>query len=254
MTLTGTGSYARREQPRSVPDPLEGPYNDMVARQRELNSRNEGRPHGRWVAAPPSLTGSPIAETFDADAREFNHPGALESMIPIWGSGKEALADYEDGNYLGAAINAGLAASDVFLVKAAVSGMAKGGLKMAGPHVWRKWEKGKATGARPWLVEKKFVKKGQPAHHWAFEQHTKVPDVIKNQPLFIKPMKDAVQHGRVHHPYTVDGVRLPRFNPVQRLWYGTPQWAKAGYVSSAGHSGIAAGRTGADQDDLRRRR
>jgi len=48
-------------------------------------------------------------------------------MIPIWGSGKEALADYEDGNYLGAAINAGLAASDVFLVKAAISGVAKGG-------------------------------------------------------------------------------------------------------------------------------
>jgi hypothetical protein len=229
----------------------------MVERQRKLNAVQEAKTLGRVFGAPATLTGAPVRAVYDPDARRYEHPGVLKSMIPIWGSGKEALADFEDRNYGGAAVNAGLAISDVVLAKALLSGLTKGGLKVAGPHVWRKWEKSKAvgekakaTGMRPWLVERDFVKKGQPAHHWAFEQRTSVPDFVKNQAPFVKPMKDAVQHGRIHGRYTKGGVTLPRYNAPQRLWYGTPQWAKAGYISSAGHGGTAAGQANAAEDEL----
>ncbi len=182
-------------------------------------------------------------------------------MIPIWGSGKEALADFEVENYVGAAVNTGLAVSDVFLAKAVVSGLAKGGLKVAGPHVWRvpypevkaaQRRKEKLQGARQWMGEKGFVKPGDHGHHWAIPQKAKfIPDWVKNQPPFINPM-DAVKHGRTHGPYTVDGVKLPRFNAVERLWHATPPWAKAGYISSAGHGGTAAGRAAADGRNERR--
>jgi hypothetical protein len=227
----------------------------MVAQQRAYNAKQEAEQQRRRNGALPTVTGDSRRGAADPPAqdRQFDHPGALESMIPIWGSGKEALADLEDKNYVGAAVNAGLAVSDVMLAKAVVGGLAKGGLKLAGPYVWRMHPK-QGQGARQWLGDKGFVKPGQPAHHWWIEQKSKVPDWIKNQPPFIKPTRDAVEHGRIHGPYTVDGVKLPRFNDAQRLWYGTPQWAKAAYVSSAGHSGAAAGRAGADEASLTRPR
>ena len=94
---------------------------------------------------------------------------------------------------------------------------------------------------------KGFLEKGQPGHHWFLEQASNAPDWLKNQPLFVKPMKDAVQHGRVHGPYTVNGVRLPQFNAAERFWYGTPDWFKALNVSVPGHLGTAAGRGVSDK-------
>ena len=250
--MAPSGSYARREQPRSVPDPLDEPYRKMIAQHRARNAQLEAKeaPTGSGV----SLVGHQRRSSTPLTRRRIDHPGALESMVPIWGSGKEALADLEDRNYVGAAVNAGLAASDVFVAKAIVGGLAKGGLKMAGPWAWRQFEKREASGMRPWLGEKGFLKPNQPGHHWWLEQKGSAPDWLRNQPPFIKGMKDAAQHGRVHGRYTVGGVKLPRFNAVERLWYGTPDWLKAGYVSSAGHAGEAAGRAGADPGSLARPR
>jgi hypothetical protein len=65
--LAGSGSYARGEQPRSVPDSLAAPYRNMVAEQRAYNARQEaaqGRPSG---GAPPTTAArrgptNPLAE------------------------------------------------------------------------------------------------------------------------------------------------------------------------------------------------
>ncbi len=222
----------------------------MVRRQRALNARQSVEIDHPQTPIPPTLAGESGRGANRVSHHDVDHPGALESMIPVWGSGKEALADFEVGNYGGAAFNAGMAVSDAFLAKAVASGLAKGGLKLAGPHVWRTkpWEAGQ--GARQWMGRQGFVKPGQPAHHWIFEQKSSVPEFIKNQPPFIKAMKDALQHGRIHGAYTSKGTRLPPFNLAQRLWFGTPQWAKAAYVSSAGHGGTAAGRAVAEKDSL----
>jgi hypothetical protein len=49
--LPGTGSYARGEQPRSVPDPVAGPYAKMTAQQAAYNSRQEAELERRRLGA-----------------------------------------------------------------------------------------------------------------------------------------------------------------------------------------------------------
>ena len=174
----------------------------------------------------------------ELEAPDVGHPGELESLIPVWGSGREALADLHDGDWLGAAGNAALTVSDLVPAKAFGSALLKGGAKFTGTHAWRTkpWEKIQST--RQWLGEQGFLKPGEHGHHWAIPQNgwgKDVPEWFKNQPWNIKGL-DAVTHGRTHGRYTVDGVKLPRFNPAQQVWYGTPAWAKATGTSVGGHA------------------
>ena len=234
--MATSGSYARGDKARSVPDSDADAYEAMARKQRALNEKQAADIEARHKQR--MLGGRLFTEVEQKpwDGR-VDHPGALESMIPVWGSGKEAIADFQDGDYLGAAGNAALAVSDLVPAKAVSGAILKGAvIKAAGPHVWRTkpWEE--AKGVRQWLTEKGVAKPGQPVHHWVpwLEQKSAVPDWIKNQPIFLKPMKDAVQHGRVHGRYSVDGVKLPRYNPAERVWHGSPDWAKATPVSVAG--------------------
>jgi hypothetical protein len=217
-------SYAFGGQPRSVPDPDGDAYDEMIRRNKLLADRQfmlaDAHP------SPPDV----------------GHPGVWESMIPVWGSGREALADVHDGNYAGAVVDGGLAASDGFLAKAVVGGLLKGGLKTGGNFAWRSIPR-RAPGMRKWLGERGFLRPNQPGHHWWLEQKSSAPDWLKNQPPFIKGTADAVEHGRIHGPYTVDGVKLPRFNAVQRAWYGTPDWFKALNFSVPAHAGVATAAT-----------
>jgi len=52
-------------------------------------------------------------------------PGFAESLIPIWGSGKEAIYDFQTGHWAWGLVQTGLAISDVFLVKSLVRGWEK---------------------------------------------------------------------------------------------------------------------------------
>lgn len=214
----GTGSFERGDQPRSVSDPDSEAYEEMIRRSRALADRRFDDAGG------------------NGPAPDVGHPGPAESLIPIWGSGREALADLHDGNDVGAAFNALLAGSDLFLAKDVLTGVLKGGLKIGGSFAWRNapWE---AQGVRQWLGEKGFLAKGQPGHHWAFEQASKVPGWIKHQPPFVRGMVDAADHGRIHGPYK----GLPQYNALQRIWRGTPDWWKAANVSTPAHAGVAAG-------------
>jgi RHS repeat-associated protein len=58
-------------------------------------------------------------------------PGLWESFIPIWGSGRAAINDYQNGHPVWGTINTALAVTDVFLVKALVKGLITGGGKVA---------------------------------------------------------------------------------------------------------------------------
>lgn len=64
-------------------------------------------------------------DSLATDTDFLGHPGFAESLIPIWGSGREVYADAQEGNYLGAAVNGAMAVSDVFLVKSAVTAFGK---------------------------------------------------------------------------------------------------------------------------------
>ena len=108
--MASSGSHARGDQPRSVPDDLKGPYGEMSKRQKAYNAKQE-------------------------EAWFKKHPGLVESMVPVWGSGREALADAYEGDIVGAVVNTGLAISDLapgaYALKAGAKGLGK-----AGSHTW----------------------------------------------------------------------------------------------------------------------
>lgn len=63
--MPGTGSFARGDSPRSVPDPLAGPYGEMLAAQRAFNARQANDYAGGRLSAggggATSRQGEPLA-------------------------------------------------------------------------------------------------------------------------------------------------------------------------------------------------
>ncbi len=204
-----------RGEPRSVPDPLAGPYAKMIRLEQSRRERADG------TTARPS-SGS------------VGHPGFAESLIPVWGSGREAVADFQEGDYAGAAVNGALAASDIFLAGSVAKGLAKGGFyvvtkatKQAAPYSWKKV-------VRPWMGDQKMLEVGQHGHHWAIPQNgwgKGIPEAIKNQPWNIKPMPSPEVHGRLTGSYK----GKPRFNVVEGYVHGTPTWSKVATGTAVGH-------------------
>jgi hypothetical protein len=166
-------------------------------------------------------------------------PNVATTFIPVVGPAWQAAGDLQDRNYAGAATNAALAVSDLSVADAVARDMAKGGLytikagqsAAKNPYAWK--------AVRKWMGDEGLLESGQHGHHWLIPQNgwgKNVPDWIKNHPLNIKPLPDAVTHWRIHH-----GVGdLPRFNPAQRYWFGTPDWVKAATGSATGHAVDAA--------------
>jgi hypothetical protein len=187
--MVGATSSSHRTQPRSVADPDKEAWEAMAAKQRAINEQQE---QSYW------------------DTR----PDLGESMIPVWGSAREAIADYREGDYLGAAGNAALAAGDLTGQLYVGKALLKGGAKIAGSHTW--------NATRKWMGKRGDLEKFQHGHHWAIAQRSPVPDVIKNQPWNIKGMPDPETHGRLHGGY----AGKPKFGFVERFVEGTPRWFK----------------------------
>ena len=80
-----------------------------------------------------------------ANGAGVHEPGTWESLIPVWGSGKQAVHEFQQGNYAWGTVNGLLAVSDLFLVGAIGKGLVKGGLRLGfkpGSLSWgatRKW-------------------------------------------------------------------------------------------------------------------
>lgn len=150
---------------------------------------------------------------------EMEEPGFWESMIPIWGSGKSAYVNFQNGNYGWGTFYVVLAVSDVFMVSSIWKGVAKGAWK-AGAHSW--------GATRKWLLKHGHVKKGEPAHHWLIHREVGEKYNIEwfvNQPWNLKNFPTDSQHFRFGHGWK--WKNLPPGMWYQRLWYGTPMWPKA---------------------------
>ena len=104
-----------------------------------------------------------IEQNFDASATDspsqpcpnagaVGEPGFWEGVIPVWGSGRAAVNDFQTGHWGWGLVNSALAVSDVFLVKALVVGAGKLLVKGAAKAVVKE-------GAE--VVEKKAVKAAQ---------------------------------------------------------------------------------------------
>jgi hypothetical protein len=156
----------------------------------------------------------------------------------VWGSGREALADFQEGDVVGGIANGALALSDFAVAGALAKGIAKGGLKIGGSHTWNATTK--------WLKKNGFREAGEHGHHSYIPRGgwgEIVPDSIKNQPWNIKAL-DKETHGRIHGPYK----GKPQFNALQRYWYGTSHGSKAAQFSAAGHPAVSI-REGGGQED-----
>jgi len=198
-------------QPRSVPDAEGEAYDEMLRKERFE------RDHGE---------------------QSVGHPGFAESLIPVWGSGREAIADFQEGDYAGALLNGGLAASDVFLAGAA----AKTAVKVASKAVAT--GSGKRALSTTWNATRKrmqregYIPSGQQGHHWFIPQNgwgKQVPEAVKNSHWNVMPRPPEV-HGRLHHRVGDQ----PRYNVAERYMYGTPTTAKVATSAAVGHPAGAA--------------
>lgn len=216
-------------EPRSVPDPVGEQYNEMIRQERLKRQRAE--------AAAARQTPNSVG-----------HPGFAESLIPVWGSGREAVADFQEGDYTGADLNGALAASDLFLAGSIANGIAKGGVSVAtnvakkAPYAWKEE-------VRPWMIKQGYVKPRQHGHHWAIPQNgwgKSVPEWLKNQPWNIKAMPEGPAGAQMHGRMTNSYEGQPKFNAVERYVYGTPTWSKVVVGAAVGHP-VASARSQSDK-------
>src|SRR6266404_2506745 len=98
----------------------------------------------------------------DVDAADV---GFWEGVIPVWGSGRQAIVDSNRGCVSGVVVNTALAASDVYLVRSAYKGATKGAWKMSGSLSWKG-----GSGVRAWYGATRELSFGQHVHHWLIPQ------------------------------------------------------------------------------------
>jgi hypothetical protein len=265
----------RRETAAKNPIPASGLGTGV-----DIDTAQTMAPVERNRGAPAVL--SPLGDVFYEEAANDPAPpwksaigraGFAESFIPFWGPGRDLLADLEERDYFGAALNGGLLAADAFTfaipplnvalkagaagaragakagglmgqVKGAVEGIA---YPIRGPILRESPSHAEWTHVRKMLGKYDLLKPRQHGHHWLFPQRWKwVPAWIRNHPLNIKGMPTPAHNYRMEQAY--DG--MPKFTLTQQIRYGMPGWAKvysagaaigrtskAGYYSDAGHYG-----------------
>jgi RHS repeat-associated protein len=160
----------------------------------------------------------------DPDGLAVGASGFWEGMIPVWGSGRDAINSFQEGHYVRGSVHTVVAVSDVFLVKSIATGIGKGAIKL-GSHSWSATSK--------WLTKTGWREfKGQEMHHWLIEQNSEIgkliPNEIKNQPWNLMEMPSKEVHQSLH------GVGKDSFDLAEYLWYGTPDWAKEAGISTVG--------------------
>ena len=69
-----------------------------------------------------------MATQSEGTANGVGQPGFWEGLIPIWGSGRAAIDDFQNGRYFWGTVNTAFAVTDIFLVKSLVVG----GVKLIG--------------------------------------------------------------------------------------------------------------------------
>jgi len=156
-------------------------------------------------------------------------PGTAESFIPVWGSGREAINDFQCGRWGWGVVNTVLAITDATGVGYGVRGIAKGAWKF-GKHAW------KAT--RKWYGATRGLLKGTHVHHWLIAQASRFgrrfPGII-NQPWNLLPIPLGKEE--IHRILHGKGGG---YDPIREWWHGTPPGVKAIEISATGRGVEAA--------------
>lgn len=162
-------------------------------------------------------------------AYKVRRPSTAESFIPIVGPAWEGIADYQEGNYAGAAFNGAMAVADALPISPAAK------LLTVMFKLSRRYGKGLASAD---AMRKRFkamglTSPGREVHHTLALNgaNRSAKGDVRNHAAFLKVMPRE-QHRRLTGSWQVklpDGTsqRLPRYNQAQRLWYGTTDGQKA---------------------------
>ncbi len=148
-----------------------------------------------------------------------------EGWIPIWGSGRNTINDFQNGRYLKGAVNSVVTVSDLFLVRSIAKGAAKGGVGALGlgNKAW-----GGANGYRSHYLKNGFTNPGEPLHHWLIHKNgpigKHIPNAVKNQMWNLKTFSSQADHMVFGHGKNFLG--RPGASFLQQLWVGTPTWPK----------------------------
>jgi hypothetical protein len=221
-----SGSFERGDQPRSVVDPDGDAYEEMIRRHNELVARRAA------VSAPRSSTAHASPQPKPRTALDY----VARGLARTFNEPREARKQLEQHHYARAFVDTATAAADLALVRSLGKGILKREFKLLPPYSWRV-PPSQGQGVRPWLTAKGLAAKGQDVHHGLIPQRgwgKFIPDAIKNQPAFLRPMEEKLTHIRIHGNSRQTG--LPRFKAIERYIRRTPGWWQAAHASAAGHA------------------
>lgn len=228
-----------RGAPTSVPDPDGELYDREMAKIRARRLAEEAR------GQTPSGVVEKAFHDFQHGPR-IPRPNALESLIPVVGPAWEAAGDLQDGNYIGAAVDAASAVTDVLPV-----GVAFKGLRAASKGIGA-WKTGSVTaGAAAKMIRRRgLAGAGEEIHHTIpLNGLGRNVQDFRNHYAFLKTLP-VEQHRRL----TGSWNNKARYNAAQRLWVGTTDWMKAYPAGALGHAGLAVEHAVAPQRDPKKPR
>lgn len=225
---------------------------------------------GSWLSRDPiGLEGGVNLYTYchgnpvmfwDPSGLQVGPPKGIEEWIPVWGPGRDAVNEFQTGQYGWALFHTAVAISDVFLVKTIAIGIGKAiskvslqagsktiatnGIKKGGKQVLNDmgiWKSGSNTwgATRKWALKQGIAEPYVPLHHWFFAQNSDLGKVIatniKNQPWNLVSVRAYRGHSSdvVHRAIHGNSLDLT-LNPIERLLLGTPDWSKAVFISGVG--------------------
>ena len=224
--VVSTGSYAAVNPWRFSTKPVDAETGYSYYGYRYYNPDT-----GRW------LNRDPLGERGGVNLYGFlsNAPiGAIdalglawwEDLIPVYGSAKRSVDDFNNGQYVWGSVNAALAVSDIFLIKGIATARVKGAWKVGGVS----W-----SAASRWYKTTRGLESAVPLHHWMIHQRgvtakfmTKMfglpaTQALINQPWNLLPMRSRAWHNAVHGAYKDTPQAM---NYLERLFNGTPGWAQ----------------------------
>jgi len=157
-------------------------------------------------------------------------------FVPVVGSTLDAIDAFRDGNIGLGLLNVGLAIVDATGAGALAKGLTVGAFKIAERGlVEAVYAEGRSmawSNVRRRMATRGLVEADKDTHHWLLKQAGHAPDWLLNHPANLMPNISETAHYFAHHG-----------NVAQKLWYGTPTWAKtaaagvASYVTGLGVDG-----------------
>lgn len=194
-----------------MPDPEGELYDDWVRMSREAEQRAlEQASRSRWGGSPAQL------EAQDAMAMTPPNPLGVK-LVPILGPLFDATNDLRTDKPWSAAGNGLMALTDLGLVITG-AGVASAVDKGVANNVGRRT----AEAARKQLRRRGVAGPGQEIHHSApLNGRSRSVENWRNHPAFLKVLeieKHRRQSGRWQG--------LPKYDPIRRVWIGTPTWMK----------------------------